>query len=373
MPVAVRAESREPRAESAETDVEDGPVVFDPKASAARIMEELRRDPEAVKAASKSADLEAFVRKVRGDLHHYFETSGVPQNDVAKGLGCSATYVNQFLHDKFPAKREEPAFAKKVSRYLSREGRRAERVLEAEFVETRPCTHVLAMLQQAHDNHQQVLIVARSGIGKTSACRYYEETNEGVIYILAGVHIRAPRSFLRHLARRLNLSYHGHLAQLYDNVVEKLKDSGRLLIVDEAEFLTGELGEHTLEMLRQLRESTAIGLAFVSNEVFWRRLKSDRTAEQLEKFTTRLAALKFLRRKTTRKDVEAIISRHLDRYDDEVVDRLLTRSQLPGAFRSVALYCQQAAEIASRNGGTVTCETLDAVAALVEGELEDAQ
>jgi DNA transposition AAA+ family ATPase len=360
--------SHEPRPET-----EDGPVRLDPKASAARIIEGLSRDPEQVRAASKVARTDAFISLVRSDLAGYIERSGATQADVARAIGSNPAYVNQFLSGKFPVPKQEPAFARTISRYLAREGRRADQVTEAEFVETRPARHTLAVLQDAHDGHRMVADVGRSGMGKTISCRHYAETNEGVIYVLCGYQIRAPRAFLGHLAGKLKMAAHARFADLYEQVVVKLANSGRLLIVDEAEHLDGELGEKTMEMLRQLWERTAIGLAFVSNERFWRNLENDRTAERMEKFTTRLGAKKFLRRKAHRQDVEAIVARHLESYDAEVLERLVARAQGPGAFRAVALYCQQAAIEAAKDGGRVTMTTLDRVAAVVDAQLEDAE
>ena len=376
--LAQKAEGRGQKPEARDQRAEDeGEVRFDPKASAARIIEELRRDPEQVRAASKVARTDAFVALNRADLAGHIERGCASGNDVAKALGTNAAYVSGFLNNKFPVPKQEMAFARSVSRYLAREGRRADQVTEAEFVETRPARHTLALLQDAHDGHRMVADVGRSGMGKTISSRHYAEMNEGVIYILCGYQIRAPRAFLGHLAGKLKMATHGRFADLYEDVVAKLADSkgrsSRLLIVDEAEHLDGELGDRTVEMLRQLWERTAIGLAFVSNERFWRNLESGRTAERMEKFTTRLGAKKFLRRKVHRQDVEAIVARHLDSYDAEVLERLVARAQGPGAFRAVALYCQQAAIEAAKDGGRVTMAILDRVAAVVDARLEDAE
>jgi DNA transposition AAA+ family ATPase len=269
---------------------------------------------------------------------------------------------------------QEPGFARAVSRYLDRAGRRADHILEAEFVEILPARQILRILEDGHDNREMVLVVGRAGIGKSQAAlRYAALNHKEVIYILAGEHIRAPRAFLAHLAGRINLPTHLRFYDLFERVTEKLKDSGRFLIVDEAEFLCGEFGDRTVEMLRQLRERTAIGLAFVSNEAFWRRITGERTREQLEKFSTRLALRKFLKAKVRKDDVEAIMHRHLNGVGEDVLARLLARAQGPGAFRAVALYCRRAADFAAQNGGKVTTDVLDRVAALVEGELEDAQ
>ena len=356
---------------------DDGPVTINPAESAARIMEELRRDPEALRAAGKVDNTADFIRVVRADAAGLLQrplgegARRISQADVAKALGCSTSYVSQFINGKFPVPKEELAFAKKMGRFLSREGRRAERLVEAEFVETSIARQVDQMLQDAHDYHHMVLVVGRSGIGKSVAARRYTEVNEGVIYILAGVQIAAPRSFLSHLADVLGLAHHLRFGDLFKSVTAKLRDSRRLLIVDEAEFLTGSLGERTLDMLRQLWEKTAIGLVFVSNEQFWKRLSAERTAEQMEKFTTRLAARVFLRARLSRRDVDAIISRRLDAYDPEVAEVLFARAQDRGALRAVAYYCQQAAIEAANDGGRATAKILNGVRSLVEGRLED--
>jgi DNA transposition AAA+ family ATPase len=349
-------------------------VVWDPKAATARIMSGLQRDPATLKAAAKADRLEGFIDLVREDLQAYLVNSGQSQAAVAKALGENAAYVNQFLKGRFPVPAQEARFARAVSRYLERAGRRAERILEAEFVDTEPARQILKILENADDNREMVLIVGRSGIGKSQAALRFAALNQKqAIYILAGEHIRAPRAFLSHLASKIGLAGHLRFADLFERVIDKLRDSGRFLIVDEAEFLAGDFGDRTVEMLRQLRERTAIGLAFISNEVFWKRINGDRTKEQLEKFTTRLAVRKFLKKRCLKSDVEAIVHRHLNGAADEILARIFDRAQKAGAFRAVAVYCRRAADFAARDGGDVTPEMLDKVEALVEGELEDAQ
>ncbi|EAZ1917991.1 ATPase, partial [Salmonella enterica] len=64
------------------------------------------------------------------------------------------------------------------------------------------------------------------------------------------------RTLLEELCRQLGVKVRGNIHELIDACVRELRDSGRLLMVDEAELLP----YRALEVLRRLHDKAGIGI-----------------------------------------------------------------------------------------------------------------
>jgi hypothetical protein len=95
-------------------------------------------------------------------------------------------------------------------------------------------------------------------LGKTAAVKEYAFQNPDVILVEADLGYTAKVLFSE-LHRRLGMDGSGMLHDMFMDVVNKLKGSGRLIIIDEAEHLP----YRALEMLRRIADFAEIGIVFV--------------------------------------------------------------------------------------------------------------
>ena len=77
------------------------------------------------------------------------------------------------------------------------------------------------------------------------------------------------KSLLKEIHRRLSLSGRGCVYDLMDEVVRKLNQSGRLLIIDEAE----NLPYRALEITRRIHDKTDIGVLLIGRNILLENLK----------------------------------------------------------------------------------------------------
>lgn len=100
-----------------------------------------------------------------------------------------------------------------------------------------------------------------AGTGKTTACKYFSETNKNAVYFLAKPHYTA-KSFFAELSLCFGISPRGSVIGLYNAVRARIMDEKILLIVDQSEYLSHSI----LELLRNLHDEAGCGLLLVGLE-----------------------------------------------------------------------------------------------------------
>jgi DNA transposition AAA+ family ATPase len=129
--------------------------------------------------------------------------------------------------------------------------------LKGRFVQTGIAMDILHVARLVRENQTMGLVVGPAGIGKTRCAEALHEAYVGSILLMIRSGAYSPRGFTSMLAeklgvhRRLRRSDGAEPSQL-ERVIERLRGSGRLLIVDEAHKLTNE----GLELLREIHDAT---------------------------------------------------------------------------------------------------------------------
>ncbi|EEM8928314.1 AAA family ATPase, partial [Salmonella enterica] len=127
--------------------------------------------------------------------------------------------------------------------------------IDERFVSTPTASKGLEVLSYAHLESEICVLYGAAGLGKTMILKEYARRDSNVIFIEADPGFTA-RTLLEELCGRLRLSKNGNIHALIEVCVEKLKDSGRLLVIDEAELLP----YRALEVIRRLHDKAGIGV-----------------------------------------------------------------------------------------------------------------
>lgn len=190
-------------------------------------------------------------------LNQFMQTHNVKQEAVARGVGVSSAMISQWRQGKYMGKNED--VDAKVAAYLEREmGKLARPNLEAVFVATPTAQKMLDMLRLTHLTRENGLLYAQAGTGKTTTIKHYAQQYPDTILIEADV-TDSPSVVLKAIAKKIGASTAGSLNDIKEGILEKLTDSGRMIIVDEAE----QLSTKSLEILRRLHDKAGIGLVLV--------------------------------------------------------------------------------------------------------------
>lgn len=203
-------------------------------------------------------------------LKDVMDTHGYSQGQVARAIGRSVTAMNQYVQSKYNG--DIADMEERIANFIRRvrEKQNALRIDER-FVSTPTARKGLEVLAYAHQECEICVLYGAAGLGKTMTLKEYARRDDAVIFIEADPGYTA-RTLLEELCGRLRLSKNGNIHTLIDLCVEKLKGTGRLLIIDEAELLP----YRALEVIRRLHDKAGIGVVMAGMPRLITNLKGKR-------------------------------------------------------------------------------------------------
>jgi DNA transposition AAA+ family ATPase len=175
----------------------------------------------------------------------------------ARMARVSAASLSQILRGGY-AVSPAPLLTKieSATRHAEADEGQAQRVVE---------TSVYRMIWQGCDMARRyrnfAVLTGYVGTGKTFALRHYVQSRPNT-WLIEASPTMTPQSLIRQLARAVAGVEKGSVADKFDQIIENLKDTDSLLIVDEAETLT----PHQLHTIRRVRDLARIGVAFSGTE-----------------------------------------------------------------------------------------------------------
>lgn len=185
-------------------------------------------------------------------LEQYIEDTGLSQAAVAKQLVKSATTINQYLKGTYKGDviAIDEAVAELVARYQVKDA-------TSDFVPTASATRILEVCDMAHRLSCMNMIIGDAGLGKTTALKHYAATTKNVLLIETDT-TYSVRMLLSEICRVSGIIAPRGNPSMMSAIIDRLKDSKRLLIIDEAELLN----YRALETVRRIHDKTNIGIVF---------------------------------------------------------------------------------------------------------------
>lgn len=190
-------------------------------------------------------------------LRKYIEEKSISVNHVARVMGLSATAISQYLNNKYPGKTD--SIEKRAIKFLGREAEKKESPKEfIPFLKLSTTKRFYDIAKLCHYESEIGVIIGDAGIGKTIAAKEYCKENPEVILIEADLGYSAKNLFTE-LHRSIGYSGDNTIHDMLEDCVDKLKDSGRMIIIDEAENLPYK----ALDLIRRIYDKANIGLLLV--------------------------------------------------------------------------------------------------------------
>ena len=187
---------------------------------------------------------------------------------VATLLGRATASVSQYTNKKFVGDLAE--MEKDISNLLRREEDLQFVGDDVAFCPTSPSTLIWEVLQFCDQKQKMGAAMAPSGTGKTETCREYKKQNRATIFITADISTRRIGAVLNLLARQVSGGRQGRsISDMLHGFIDRLKGSRRLIIVDDAHFLTWE----AYEALRKLHDCAGVGVVYVGQELLYEQMK----------------------------------------------------------------------------------------------------
>lgn len=222
---------------------------------------------ESVKSDGENRQENETRELVRAEM----ERGGLSQKQVARESNVSQTRLNQWLNGNYSGDNE--AIAETMSQWLrTRTDRLSGRALMPDapnWVGTHTARRVEESFIYAHMAGDVAVIYGGAGLGKTYTAEYYRKNNPNVwIATMTAASSSLPAALERiALAVGIREVPMGAL-RIEGAIIERVKGTGGLLIVDEAQHLT----KTALEGIRGVQDATSIGLALMGNESVYTQL-----------------------------------------------------------------------------------------------------
>jgi DNA transposition AAA+ family ATPase len=292
------------------------------------------------KPTSKHDD--ALIAEVR----QIMETETLSQTALSQLTGVGKARLSQWLNGVY--KGSVPTIEESIRRWL--DSRQTATTLEGqmptapEWVETPSARAVLSALSFAQMAEAVSVVYGGAGVGKTTTLARYKQQSPNVWVVTATPAVSAPGPILTRIAQALGIRSTGAVHMVEANIIERVRETRGLLVIDEAQHLT----HRALDAIRSIHDAAGIGLALVGNEIVYSQLTGGSRSVGFAQLFSRVA-----KRVRLSRAKDADVTALLEAWgitDKEARQLCLGIGRRPGALRGLSQTLRLASMFAAASG-----------------------
>lgn len=273
-------------------------------------------------------------QKAIDNLREYITKSGKSQAAVGQELGISGAAISSFLAGKY---KTPHTIIPKVAMLLSINKKKAVAPKAPDFAQTSISRTVTNAIAYAHLRGVISVVYGDAGVGKTSTVKEYVKNDPLALLITISPTYASITGVNELIAEQLGVRERVS-RRITAEIIDRLKGSGRVLIVDEAQHLTVRALNH----LRCLSDESGIGIALIGNEEVYSKLRGSGKADFAQLFSRVGMRKQVQTRDISMKDIESIFGRY--ELDEGVLKLLAGVANTPYGLRgAVNVYINTAA------------------------------
>lgn len=279
---------------------------------------------------------------------HIASTPGMTQKKISSAVGRSISVISYYLNGKYPGDIDE--LEKRLEEYLgTAQERAAQPEQNAGVARTSVLVDIMGALNNVSVAQDIGVIAGDSGVGKTTAVRQYAATHPSALVIEAH-HRYTARPLFVTICNRLSLDTTGSIHALMTRVVEKLADSGRMIIIDEAEHLPYDC----IELVRRVNDMAHVGVALVGMPRLLKNIQGD--SGHYAQIRNRVGVFRAIDGRMSDDDLDLLIAHNLGAIGEEAkVSLRKTCKRNARTLDKLAYWCRK---LISLNPGYVLDEFL---------------
>lgn len=208
-----------------------------------------------------------MVEEIRKELAEFLAEKRISQRQAADESGLSAAVVSNFLKGTYTG--DNAKAAETLNSWLMLAKERLNSADRSEFYgDMHNTVRIISAAHYAHTYCEMILVYGDSGAGKTTALKKYAAENAGVSYIAINSAERSAAAVLKRIASELGRNAAGSCSDVMNRLVEFLKGTKRLIILDEADHLTIS----ALDAVRNLNDEAGAGIVLSGNYKLFNQL-----------------------------------------------------------------------------------------------------
>jgi hypothetical protein len=209
------------------------------------------------KSASKILTTPKGENILKGKLLQLMRERGLTQIAVSRALNLSPTTLSLWLKGDYNA--DDKNIVEKVNAFINRESEKdLATMYKSGFIETSVAKTIFEIARKCHIKNKVGVIYGGAGLGKTTTVKEYAEQNPDAILIEADLGY-TPKVLFQKLLRKLGMTPSGSIHEMHEAIIDKLSDSGRIIIIDEAEHLPYK----ALELIRRIYDKAGVGILLI--------------------------------------------------------------------------------------------------------------
>jgi len=225
--------------------------------------------------------------KVRVELKKLMQAKSYSIGYVAASVGSAAkSTISMWLNNKYEG--DNDTLTLKINNFIQKEKERLSNE-EIPIVDISIVKYISEIGRLCHTKGKIGVCAGRAGLGKTVAIKEYAKIFLDSIVIESDFGYTA-KALLLEIHKQLGLTGKGCAYELMNEIITKLNNSGRLLIIDEAE----NLPYRALEITRRIHDKTGIGVLLVGRNILFENLRGFNN--QYDQLYSRVKYHKFLDR-----------------------------------------------------------------------------
>ncbi|WP_336947358.1 AAA family ATPase [Asaia sp. HN010] len=196
-------------------------------------------------------------------LKAIMDAEGLTLTQIATASDIAKSTLSAYLNGTYAGRTDN--IDDKAERYLeslrTRTRMRSVMPKEPPFLETPSAIGFRTVFEYAQTGPDIGLITGNAGVGKTMTATAYAKETPNVWMMTADSSMRSPTAILRELTELLDAN-EKRGPRMMASLVQRVRGTGGLIIVDEAQNLTTE----AIDLLRTIYDRGQIGLVFMGNE-----------------------------------------------------------------------------------------------------------
>lgn len=212
---------------------------------------------------------ESISEDLRQQVRDYIRDTGTTQIAFSRLCGISDSKLSGWINGKYPGDNSDIEKRARLVLEQHKSRKQMERYLPTQTVPTRCFNEIQNFCRVTEENRIMAACPGVAGCGKTVAAKCYVAENPSVIFLEADDGY-TPDALMKDLCARLGIEARGTVHDKLLQVVDRLKGSGRLIIVDEAEHFNYKL----LENLRRIHDKAGVGVALIGQPRFFEMINS---------------------------------------------------------------------------------------------------
>ena len=257
-------------------------------------------------------------------LKQYIEETGKSQTMIARELGYnSGAIISSFLSGTYKAAH---VLIPKIEVLISNQVAKTLAPKEPEFANTSMSKVIMDKIEYCRLMGKPVIIYGDAGVGKTMAIKEYGKNNPMAIFITCAPAYKRISGVNYLLCSKLGIRERRTM-YAYDEIVYKLTNSDRVIIVDEAQFLSDD----SLEHLRSISDAAGIGICFVGNSSLFSNITKNESKDFGQIFSRKSNDTELRVGDIKRTDIESIFAGAY--LDDKSIDLLYKIAKTPYGIR----------------------------------------